>query len=147
MVTETINCHSHPSCPLKGRWRRQRGARGSGWRREWEKAALRKNQELTKGKKRTDKTDRLEDITLRVFRHFQSNGQKSEPRTTSVKRLKKVKMSHLNTLKSEKDLLSYRNNKRDFPGGVVGKNTGHSQSLVRGSSTCLGATRPTSYSY
>lgn len=93
----------------------------NGRRQNW-----RKNQNSPRGRRVTDKTDRLEDITLRVFRHFQSNGQKSEPRTTSVKKIKKVKMSHLNTLKSEKDLLSYRNNKRDFPGGVVGKNTGHS---------------------
>lgn len=115
MVTEIINCHSHPSSPLKGRWKRQRGIRGSGRRREREQAALRKSQELTKGKRKTDKTE-LEDITLGVFRHFQLNSQKNEPRTTSVKRLKqKVKMSHLNTLKSEKDLLSYKNNKTGLP--------------------------------
>ena len=49
---------------------------------------LRKDQELTKGKKRTDKTDQPEDATLGNFRHFQSNGQKNEPRTTRVKKKK-----------------------------------------------------------
>ena len=57
---------------------------------------LRKDQELTKGKKRTDKTDQLEDATLGNFRHFQSNGQKNEPRTTRVKKKKKL-LCHIST--------------------------------------------------